>query len=365
MPQQPLHKLLCVCHIVSYFNGQKWICQLLCLYNLRYDEATQRFALGQQLLVYCGCICSLWSAIILLGYVDPDYWIMDRYKIYVYALPGIYYALLRRSLLQVLNDMLHVHRGLQRTMGLLFCVAVKRAFCWSCLITVELLAIFYWQLSSEEYPQCVFLFVFLICWYWQILLHVNCYIWLQSIYVVMHQAVVAPLNYTQKWIMMNKLLRYQRRLRRIQWDVAYCFSVHILSVLVLISGTFVVNFTMFEPVLEEHGDRVVLLAFEVKQLSNVASLCLLICSLFLVINDFRTERKRFFESLWKTSQPFHKRILDCRKSRRYQSRYEQTLDVVDLLVRECKIYPGSPPINFIAVFSCYLEIAQVICAPRK
>ncbi|BFF99041.1 uncharacterized protein DMAD_07041 [Drosophila madeirensis] len=365
MPQQPLHMLLCVCHIVSYFNGQKWICQLLCLYNLRYDEATQRFALGQQLLVYCGCICSLWSAIILLGFIDPGYWITDRYKIYVYALPVIYYALLRRSLLQVLNDMLHVHRGLQRTMGLLFCVAVKRAFCWSCLITVELLAIFYWQLSSEEYPHCVFLFIFLICWYWQILLHVNCYIWLQSIYVVMHQAVMAPLNYTQKLIMMNKLLRYQRRLRRIQWDVAYCFSVHILSVLVLISGTFFVNFTMFEPVLEEHGDRVVLLAFEVKQLSYVASLCLLICSLFLVINDYRTERNRFFESLWKTSQPFHKRILDCRKSRRYRSRYEQTFDVIDLLVRECKIYPGSPPINFIAVFSCYLEIAQVICAPRK
>ncbi|XP_041447952.1 uncharacterized protein LOC111081119 [Drosophila obscura] len=333
MPQPPrLHKLLCVCHIVSHFNGQKWICQLLCLYNLRYDEATQRFAFGQQVLVYCAHIWCLWSGVILFVYENPTHGILDRYKICVYALPGIYFGLLRRSLLQTLNDMLHVHRGLQRTMGSLFCVAVKRAFCWSCIIAGELLAIIYWQVALQEYPQGLFLFSFLLCWYLQILLHVNSYIWLQSIYVVMNQAFVAPLNCTEMRIMMKRILRIQRRLSRIQRDVAHCFSVHVLSIMVLISGPFVVCLTTFQPAFEEHRQRVVLLHFEVLQLRYIAHLCLLICSLFLAIKDFKTERNRFLESLWKMSQPVDRRILDVRQSTMSQSRYEQPLDVVDLML---------------------------------
>ncbi|XP_017156870.1 uncharacterized protein LOC108165348 [Drosophila miranda] len=317
---KPLHKLLCVCHIVSYFNGQKWVCHLLCLFNLRYDEAQQSFAFGQQVLVclaYTWCVWSGLGFVVLLPYAPC--WTIDRYTVGAYGLPTIYCLARRRYLLRILNEMVRVHRRLQRAMGPLFCVDVKRAFCWALLVALELVATLYWEVASQEAWQIFFQLGFVLCWYLQILLHVNSYVWLQAIYVVMNQAFEAPLSPSQRWIMMGRLLRIQPRLRRIQRSVADCFSVHVLSAMVLVSFKFFVSFTTD---LEAPPEGSVGLRFEVLHLRYLANRCLLIGSLFLVINDFQNERNRFLTSLWDMPQQI------CSLYRMHK----RTLAVVDLMI---------------------------------
>lgn len=329
-PLHKLHNLLCVCHIVSYFHFQKTVCHLLCMYNLRFDDATQKFTFGHQVFIY---VVYFWSLCSIPCYLLVfRCYLADRGSLVIYAMPCIYYLLLRKCMLKTLNEMARVHLDLQSTMGTLFCVAVKRAFCCAWLISIELVAVFYWQITSitNDYQHRMFIISYLIGWHLQLLIQVNSYIWLQSIYVVMNQVLTARLRYKQRWKMLRNVLKLHSQLREIQRDISHYACVYIASVIVLTSGCFYRS-VIFEAGFDWDLSRLVLMRLEIWQFRYLANIFLLSGTLLTVMWDYKTERNKFLRGLW-MSKGISRRIPNGRKSTRYLSRYNQTLDIVDMMV---------------------------------
>ncbi|XP_016965224.1 uncharacterized protein LOC108034777 [Drosophila biarmipes] len=321
----PLHKLLCVCHIVSFFGYQKKVCHLLCLHNVRYNVDSQKFGFGHQVLIY---FVYFWSLLCLLFYfLFLDGFVIDRGSLYIYILPCLYYIHLKKSLLRTLNEMARVHRELQSTMGTLFCVSVKRAFCCSLLICIELLLVIYWQIESLKNDiQRWTVFTCLLGWHLQLLLLVNSYIWLHSIYVVMNQVLTAELRIQQRWKMLRIVLKEHSRLAKIQRDVSHFFSVYISSVVLLISVIFYRS-VILEAGIEWELSRLVLLRLETWQIRYLAYIILLIGTFLMVVWDYKSIRDTFLRGLWKT-QEICLRTWDSRNTQRCK----QTQDIVDMMI---------------------------------
>ncbi|KAH8255204.1 hypothetical protein KR038_004291 [Drosophila bunnanda] len=348
-PLHKLHNLLCVCHIVSYFDYQKTVGHLLCVYNLRFDEASQEFRFGHQIFIY---IMYFWSFMLLVGYYHLySLYFIDRGSFVIYALPCIYYVVLKRSMLRTLNEMVRLHSDLQSTMGTLFCVSVKRAFFWSCLITIEIAAVFYWQIMAidNECQQRFYIFAYLLGWHFLLLLQVNSYIWLQSLYVVINQVLTANLRYKERWKMLRNVLKTHCQLSGIQRDISHYFSVHIGTVIFLISFCFYRS-VVFESGFDWEQSRLVLMSVELWQLRYLANMFFLFGTLLIVVWDYKTEKDKFLEGLWK-SKGISRRILNCRKS----TRCNQTLDVVDMM-----LLTGNQPCEMMCsdVTICEIRIKQ-------
>ncbi|KAH8234816.1 hypothetical protein KR032_003576 [Drosophila birchii] len=352
-PLHKLHNLLCVCHIVRYFDYQKTVCHLLCIYNLRFNETTQKFTFGHQIFIY---FMYFWSLLSLLSHFALIHcYLIDRGSLYIYALPFFYFLMLRRSMLKTLNEMVRLHSDLQSTMGTLFCVSVKRAFCCSWLISFEVVAVFYWQIMAINNVELLRmnLITYLIGWHFQLLLQVNSYIWLQSIYVVINQVLTARLRYTQRWKMLRNVLKIHYRLREIQRDISHYFSVYIASVIVLISFCFYRS-VIFEAGFDWEQSRLVLMSVELWQLRYLANMFFLFGTLITVVWDYKAERDKFLKGLWK-SEGISRRIIKCRKSARYLSRCNHTLDIVDMM-----LLSGNQPCEMICsdVKICEIRIKQ-------
>ncbi|KAH8374005.1 hypothetical protein KR200_011188 [Drosophila serrata] len=352
-PLHKLHNLLCVCHIVSYFDYQKTVCHLLCMYNLRFNEATQKFTFGHQVFIY---FVYFWNSLTLMCYFQIfRMYLIDRGSFIIYALPGFYYVMLRKSMLKTLNEMVKLHSDLQSTMGTLFCVSVKRAFFCSCLISIEIVAVFYWQITAinNEYQQRYYIVTHLVGWHFQLLLQVNSYIWLQSLYVVINQVLSARLGYKQRWKMLRNVLKIHCQLRGIQGDISHYFSVYIASVIFLISFCFYRS-VIFESGFDWEQSRLVLMSVELWQLRYLANMFFLFGTLLIVVLDYKTERDKFLEGLWK-SKGISRRILKCKKSTRYLCRCNQTLDIVDMM-----LLTGNPPCEMICsdVTICEIRMKQ-------
>lgn len=321
----PLHKVLCVCHIVSYFDYQKKVCQLLGLYNLLYNEDTQKFGFGHQVFVYFYCF---WSLICLPTYlIFLKGFIIDQGSLLIYLLPCLYYKYLKRSMLGTLNEMAKVHRRLQFTMGTTFCVSVKRAFCSSWLIAIELVFVIYWQIESLQIGLQRFLvFSCLLGWHLQLLLLVNSYIWLQSIYVVMNQ-IFTQNHFTTKerWKMFKTLMKLHGILQSIQRDISHYFSVYICSVVVLQSGVF--YRAVFEAGFDWDQNRLVLLRLEFWHIRYFGYLILLIGTILLVVCDYKSERDKFLKGVWNNQDLVQKSLSSISLNR-----CKQITDVLDLMV---------------------------------
>jgi len=321
----PLHKLLCVCHIVSFFDYQKKVCHLLCLHNLRYNGDTQKFGFGHQVFIY---FVYFWSLMCLLFYfLFLDGFVIDRGSLYIYILPCLYYIHLKKSLLRTLNEMAKVHRELQSTMGTLFCVSVKRAFCCSLLVCIELLFVIYWQMESLKNDiQRWTVFTCLLGWHLQLLLLVNSYIWLHSIYVVVNQVLTAELRNKQRWKMLKIVLKKHSCLGKIQRDISHYFSVYISSVILLISIIFYRS-VIFEAGFDWDQNRLVLLRLESWQIRYLSNIVLLIGTLLMVVWDYKSQRDKFLRGLWQ-SQEIFQRTWDSRNTKRCK----QTQDMMDMMV---------------------------------
>nr|XP_017022697.1 uncharacterized protein LOC108074975 [Drosophila kikkawai] len=328
-PLHKLHNLLCVCHIVRYFDYQKMFCHLLCLYNLRFNEATQKFTFGHQVFIYCMHFLTILSILCYCPVVR--HYFVDRGSYFIYFLAFMYYVMLKRSMLETLNEMARLHSELQSTMGILFCVSVKRAFCCSILIAIEVVAVFNWQLTAiDNFEMGMFTAPCLICWHFQLLLQVNSYIWLQSMYVVINQVLTAHLRYKQRWKMLRNVLKIHCQLREIQRDISHYFSVYIATVIFLISSCF------YRSVIDEAGfdwemSRLVLMKVELWQVRYLANMFFLFGTLLTVVWDYKTERDKFLVGLWR-SKGISQRALKSRKSTRCLSRYHQTMDIVDMML---------------------------------
>ncbi|KAH8350072.1 hypothetical protein KR084_012417 [Drosophila pseudotakahashii] len=340
----PLHKLLCVCHIVSYFDYQKKVCHLLCLYNLRYNEDTQKFGFDHQVFIYFVYFYSLMCLLIYFLFLDD--FIIDRGSLYIYILPCLYYIHLKKSLLITLNQMAKVHRELQSTMGTLFCVSVKGAFCCSWLICIEILCVIYWQIESlKNDVQRWTVFTCLLGWHLQLLLFVNSYIWLHSIYVVMNQVLTAKLRNKQRWKMLRNILKQHGRLAKIQRDISHYFSLYISSVILLISIIFYRS-VIFEAGFDYEQNRLVLLRLENWQFRYLANVVVLIGTLLMVAWNYKLQRDKFLKGLW-TSQGICQRTWDVRNSKRYK----QTQDIVDMM-----ILTGNKPKDMICTNLVFWEL---------
>ncbi|XP_016996365.2 uncharacterized protein Grl62c [Drosophila takahashii] len=340
----PLHKLLCVCHIVSYFDYQKKVCHLLCLYNLHYNEDTQKFSFGHQVFIYFVYFYSLLCLVFYFLWLDE--FIIDRGSLYVYILPCLYYIHLKKSLLRTLNQMAKVHRELQSTMGILFCVSVKRAFCCSWLIIIEIFFVIYWQMTSMKNDvQRWTVFTCLLGWHLQLLFMVNSYIWLHSIYVVMNQVLTAELRNKQRWKMLRNILKQHSRLAKIQRDISHYFSVYISSVILLISIIFYRS-VIFEAGFDYEQNRLVLLRLEDWQFRYLANLVVLIGTLLMVVWNYKSQRDKLLRGLWK-SQEICQRTLNIRNTKRYK----QTQDIVDMM-----ILTGNTPKNMICSNLIFWEL---------
>ncbi|XP_002035019.2 uncharacterized protein LOC6610438 [Drosophila sechellia] len=329
----PLHKLLCVCHIVSYFDYQKKVCQLLGLYNLRYNEDTQKFGFGHQVFVYFYCF---WSLLCLPFYlIFLGGFVIDQGSLFIYLLPCLYYKYLKRSMLGTLNEMAKVHRKLQFTMGTMFCVSVKRAFCCSWLIAIELVLVIYWQIESlQNGLQRFYVFSGLLGWHLQLLLLVNSYIWLQSIYVVMNQ-IFTQNQFTTKerWKMFKTVMKLHGILQNIQRDIAHYFSVYICSVVVLLSGVF--YRAVFEAGFDWDHSRLVLLRLEFWHIRYFGNLILLIGTFLLVVCDYKSERDKFLKGVWNTQD-----LLQKKWSSISSNRCKQIPDVLDLMILTGNTFRG-------------------------
>ncbi|KAH8296541.1 hypothetical protein KR054_007617 [Drosophila jambulina] len=344
-PLHKLHNLLCVCHIVKYFDYQKTVCHLLCMYNLRFDEATQKFTFGHQFFIY---FVYFWSVLSLLCYYTAySSYFVDRGSLIIYALPCFYYVMLKRSMLRTLNEMARLHSDLQTTMGNLFCVSVKRAFFCSCLISIEVVAVTYWQITSisNDAQLRLFAFTYQIGWNFQLLLQVNSYIWLQSIYVVINQVLTARIRYKERWKMLRNVLKIHCQLRSIQRDISHYFSVYIASVIFLISCCFYRS-VIFEAGFDWEQSRLILMRVELWQVRYLGNMFFLFGTLLTVVWDYQTERDKFLGGLWR-SKGISQRILKCRKS----ARHNHPFDIVDMM-----LLTGNQPCEMICSDGTVCEI---------
>ncbi|KQS43137.1 uncharacterized protein Dere_GG26497 [Drosophila erecta] len=321
----PLHKLLCVCHIVSYFDYQKKVCQFLCLYNLRYNEDTQEFDFGHQVFIYFFCFWSLLCLSCYLMYLDG--YVIDRGSLFIYFLPCLYYKYLQRSMLATLNEMAKVHRNLQSTMGTMFCVSVKRAFCCSWLISIELVFVIYWQIRSlKNVIQRLLVFSCLFGWHLQLLLFVNSYIWLHSIYIVMNQIFTSnQLTNEEHWRRIRTIMKLHGTVQQIQRDISHYFSVYICSVVVLLSSVF--YRAAYEAGFDWDHSRLVSLRLQFWHIRYFGNLILLIGTLLIVVCDYKSQRNKFLKTVWNTQL-----LLQKTWSSISSNRCKQTPDVLDLMI---------------------------------
>ncbi|XP_039487060.1 uncharacterized protein LOC120448903 [Drosophila santomea] len=321
----PLHKLLCVCHIVSYFDYQKKVCQLLCLFNLRYNEDTQKFGFGHQLFIYFVCFWSLLCLPCYLMFLDG--YVIDRGSLYIYLMPCLYYKYLESSMLETLNEMAKVHRKLHTILGTIFCVSVKRAYCCSWLISIELVFVIYWQIESlKNDVQRLFVFSCLFGWHLQLLLLVNSYIWLQFIYVVMNQ-IFTPNQLTneEQWKRFRTVMKLHGTVQQIQRNISHYFSVYICSLVVLLTSVF--YRAVSEAGFDWDQSRLVLLKLHFWHIRYFGNLILLICTLLMVLCDYKSERNKFLKATCHT-QP----LLQKSWSSISTNRCKQTPDLLDLMI---------------------------------
>ncbi|KAH8379989.1 hypothetical protein KR009_008416 [Drosophila setifemur] len=323
-----LHKRLCLCHIVRHFDYQKLVFQFLGFYNIQYDEDTQGFKIGHQIFVYT---IYTWNIICCILYiVYESTFVIEARTFLAYTLPCIHYIKQKNAILRTMNEMMQVHLDLQSIMGTMFCVSVERAFCFCWLILLEILGVLYCQISSYQAVQIPTMCYLLVCWYFQLLIQVNSYIWLQSIYVVMNQVLIASLGCSKRWRMLKKVLKIHRRLGEIQRDITSYMGVYILSLMVLISGT-LCNSVIVNSGFDLNNHRLILMRLEKWEIRYLGNLFLLIITLLMVVGDYKTKRNKFLEGLSHTKL-LYERILDCRDSKRNFSRCQYPLDSVDLML---------------------------------
>jgi len=169
-------------------------------------------------------------------------------------------------------------------------------------------------------------FTCLLGWHLQLLLLVNSYIWLHSIYVVVYQVLTAELRNKQRWKMLKIVLKKHSCLGKIQRDISHYFSVYISSVILLISIIFYRS-VIFEAGFDWDQNRLVLLRLESWQIRYLANIVLLIGTLLMVVWDYKSQRDKFLRGLWQ-SQEIFQRTWDSRNTKRCK----QTQDMMDMMV---------------------------------
>ncbi|XP_030372248.1 uncharacterized protein LOC115622447 [Scaptodrosophila lebanonensis] len=296
-----LHVLLCVCHIITFFNAQKSFCEFCGLFNIRYVEKTHSFANAQQVVTYLVCIIATFS--ILFCYIFRESMNTDRYTFQLYVLTGLVFLISRPYLLDVLNQMIQVHRFLEMALGELMCTSVVRASIWAYVFTGELIMILYWQLSTYNAMGRCLLFFVLLFHYLQMMLHVNCYLWLTCLHVAMNRVFTELLTYKQRLKMLRLVLCAQPSLRRIEEAMQKYFNYYITMSLV-----------------------------EIRYVSNQL---VLLATLLLVAREFSKERRLFEQNLWlliNKPHDFYRRLQDYKFFKPYIKRLDRRLDIVDFMV---------------------------------
>ncbi|EDW69785.1 uncharacterized protein Grl62c [Drosophila virilis] len=341
------HSLLCCCHLLGYFKAQKVVCELFALCNIYYNEATARFALAQQTLIYWmfGLNLVAWILVVCNAGADSR---IDVYAHFIYAMPCILYMCTRQWLMVRLNEMV----GVQRQLGSWLCVRVVCAYNWSLLVSVQLGWIIYWQLQLYDYLKLLCVAFCVVCCYLQLLLHFNCFIWLHCIYVAINRMLAVPLSCHRRFKLLHRVLQVETTLQKIQRHMTHYFGVYLLSLFALMLHKLHLS---FKQEVDLRGR--VILRLQLIQLRYGTNLLSLIITLLLARRHFRKQRIKFESRLWQlVQQPqfFLPQLRQCRKRRR--RRIHQLLDVVDLM-----LYTGNRPeqLRHKQTLLCQLPYCQV------
>ncbi|XP_026849034.1 uncharacterized protein LOC6599094 [Drosophila persimilis] len=220
----------CLCHLMSVWHTIGRIGLYLGYYNVGYAEQRRRFVGDEQLYVHLMALVNLLASLAYLSL--SQLWTYEPFVFLLYVPLYVYFLLLRRHLTELLNECATTHRRIQRVLGALFCVRIRRECSYTLASIVMLVSLLSWQLRMYSFYQSCFIAGVAFIYHLQLLFFGSYLLWLSCIYRSLNAFLWRHMR-SDRLGLLRALLREQSTIWRLHRRVTRYFGLHFVSFMAL------------------------------------------------------------------------------------------------------------------------------------
>ncbi|XP_034658241.1 uncharacterized protein LOC117895003 [Drosophila subobscura] len=216
----------CLCHLMSVWHTIGRIGLYLGYYNVGYAEQQRRFLCDEQLYVHLMALVNLLASLAYLSL--SQLWIYDPFVFLLYVPLYVYFLLLRRHFTELLNECATIHRKIQRILGTLLCVRIRRECFYTLALIVMFILLLSWQLRMYSFYQSCFIGGVAFIYHLELLFFGSYLLWLSCLYRSLNTFLLQHMRSDRMGILRG-LLREQSSIWRVHRRVSRYFGLHFVS----------------------------------------------------------------------------------------------------------------------------------------
>ncbi|XP_068142214.1 uncharacterized protein Grl62b [Drosophila tropicalis] len=223
----------CLCHLKCVWHMVGKVGIYLGYYNAGYVELEQRFTGDEQLYVHVMALFNLFASLTYLWLSQG--WIYDRLIFLLYVPLYIYFLLLRKHLVNLLNECVRIHRTMERILGNWMCVKIPKECLYSLMLIIQTGVLLCWQMRMYYAYQMCFIAGVAIIYHLEMLFLGNYLIWLGCLYRSSYVFLRRHMTVHRHGILKG-VLQQQIQISRVHRIVMRYFSLHLISFMGMVGG---------------------------------------------------------------------------------------------------------------------------------